>query len=551
MRDDAVLGRNAVSADLVGRALSREGDSGEDVHDQVDPEELHNIKGRVTQEDAGANHKEHGDNVDSQLELNELAHVVLDVAAPLDGRENREEVVVSHDHISVVLGGRAAVLAHSEANVSLAEGPRITETFTSHADNGVTLPKGAHKHVFNIRRSSVDEEDKLLQFLEVVPALSVLEDPRLTAALLLVLIHLHPAEKLLFEFLSANNCLFFKTLEVIFKTEADGDGLDGGFVVSGDDSDVRVGVMELVESFVDVFAQRVFKTNCGEVDKVTLEVLAALLSLKVLVVGLFVGERLHIDVLVGEADALQAKGYLIFTLWLKFLDQSIVNGLQVAMAIVAPALEVSDLAVGVDLAGAERDDFLRGTLHDNADELTAILVDFVGHSHHLAVRAEGDPAHQLVVVLTLDHHVLDRLVLGGDELEETDLDGAADGGVSSDSFDLAHLHVGIAVQNDGLVKHPLDSLVELKALGLVDLVDHVNPLHFEVASGQSGGLAGDDVDDLACSLESIKVLDEKVLLLERVNREGHSHGDDEGHTFGDADGKESGNGAGKVDGGID
>ena len=114
--------------------LSGESDGGEDVHNQVDPEKLHHAEGRVTQDQSGGYNEDDAGDIDSHLEHNELAHVVLNVTTIADRSDHSLEVIIHEDDIRMVLGGRAAILTHSEANTSLAKSAGIAKTFASDTD---------------------------------------------------------------------------------------------------------------------------------------------------------------------------------------------------------------------------------------------------------------------------------------------------------------------------------------------------------------------------------------------------------------------------------
>jgi len=110
--------------------LGGEGDGSKHVHDQVNPEKLNHIEGRVAKNKGARENKEEARNVGGHLEGNELANVVLQVSAPSDGGDDCQEVVVRKNHVGVVLGSCAAVLTHGgEADVRLTDSPGISETY--------------------------------------------------------------------------------------------------------------------------------------------------------------------------------------------------------------------------------------------------------------------------------------------------------------------------------------------------------------------------------------------------------------------------------------
>ena len=105
------------------RVLGGEGDGGEDVHDEVDPEQLDDVEGRVAEKDRGEEDEEDAGEVHSHLELDELSDVVLDVPTPADSCNHREEVVIHEDYIGMILRCRAAILSHREAHIGFAQSP--------------------------------------------------------------------------------------------------------------------------------------------------------------------------------------------------------------------------------------------------------------------------------------------------------------------------------------------------------------------------------------------------------------------------------------------
>ena len=113
------------------RVLGGKSDGSEDIHDQVDPEELHHAERRVTENEGGGYNEDDAGDVDGHLELDELAHVVLDVTSVADRSDDSLEVVVHENDIRVIFSGRAAILTHCESNAGFAERASIAESFAS------------------------------------------------------------------------------------------------------------------------------------------------------------------------------------------------------------------------------------------------------------------------------------------------------------------------------------------------------------------------------------------------------------------------------------
>ena len=142
----------------------------------------------MTDDKNSADDEDHSGDVDSELELNELADIVLDVAAEADSTDESLKLVVHHDDIAMVLGSIASILAHSEANISLTESTGISKTLTGDTDNRIGLAEGGNENMFELGSGPVDKANSLLDlFLEPSLGLVVLENPSLSAAFLCVL----------------------------------------------------------------------------------------------------------------------------------------------------------------------------------------------------------------------------------------------------------------------------------------------------------------------------------------------------------------------------
>jgi len=127
----------------IAGGLSSEGKSSESVHDQVDPEHLSRGERRLAEKASTGKDNEHSNDVDGQLELKELAHVVIDVTSEFHGNEDRAEVVVQKLDIASALGDIGTSDSHGEADVRSVKGWGIVGAVagdsngTSNADQGI------------------------------------------------------------------------------------------------------------------------------------------------------------------------------------------------------------------------------------------------------------------------------------------------------------------------------------------------------------------------------------------------------------------------------
>ena len=132
------------------RGLGCESKSGKGIHDQVDPEHLSGGKGRLAEEAGACEHNEHSDDIDGELELEELAHVVIDVTTEKDGCENGAEVIIHELDIASILGNISASDSHSETNVRSVQGGSIVGTITGHSNSFSFFDQTIDEHEFVI-----------------------------------------------------------------------------------------------------------------------------------------------------------------------------------------------------------------------------------------------------------------------------------------------------------------------------------------------------------------------------------------------------------------
>lgn len=94
------------------------------------------------------------------------------------------------------------------------------------------------------------------------------------------------------------------------------------------------------------------------------------------------------------------------------------------------------------------------------------------------------------------------------ELEKANFDGATLGHVLA----LVHLHVGVAVKNDGLLEVIEDVLSNFDSVSGVCGALSMHNFDNHLAFGERSSLSSDDFMELACGLKRIQVFDKKVLI---------------------------------------
>jgi hypothetical protein len=118
---------------------------------------------------------------------------------------------------------------------------------------------------------------------------------------------------------------------------------DGFSVVTGDDSDVGLGLVELKDSLIDVLSKAVQKADGGNQGELALDSGAGLLILELVEGIAHVLEGGGIKISVGDSDGFEASA---FGVWLLILseDDFIDDGIgEIVSTIVASALEADSL----------------------------------------------------------------------------------------------------------------------------------------------------------------------------------------------------------------
>mmetsp|Transcript_30056 Transcript_30056/g.70192 ORF Transcript_30056/g.70192 Transcript_30056/m.70192 type:complete len:475 (+) Transcript_30056:222-1646(+) len=129
-----------------GGGLGGEGEGAQGVHDEVDPQKLHRLEGCPEAQDGAKGADGEGDDVDGELELEELADVVVDGPAPHDRLDDRAKVVVQDHHVTRLLRNGRPRDAHAQPHVRLLEGRRVVGTVPRHSHNLAHLLEPLHQH---------------------------------------------------------------------------------------------------------------------------------------------------------------------------------------------------------------------------------------------------------------------------------------------------------------------------------------------------------------------------------------------------------------------
>jgi hypothetical protein len=151
----------------IGRRLCSKGKSGKGVHDEVNPEDLHGGEHIFTKEDGTHEHEDHCDDVDSELELEELADGVKDVTAEFDGGESGAEIVSGKNDLGRILGGIGAS-SHGEANIGAFERRRVIGTVAGDSDDIVPLDEAGDEEILVLGGATSHHLEVLRNLVELV-----------------------------------------------------------------------------------------------------------------------------------------------------------------------------------------------------------------------------------------------------------------------------------------------------------------------------------------------------------------------------------------------
>jgi hypothetical protein len=147
--------------------LSRQGEGSKGVHDEVHPEHLNGVERCILKEHGSEENDEHRDDVDGELELEELPHIVVNTAAVLQSDDDGTEVVIHKDDVRGALGDVSTGNTHCESNICLSESGSIVSTVTSHGDNISHGLDTGDKKVLVLGGASSKNTKVVLDFAEV------------------------------------------------------------------------------------------------------------------------------------------------------------------------------------------------------------------------------------------------------------------------------------------------------------------------------------------------------------------------------------------------
>ena len=529
---DVEQGRRSLLGQPVQRSLRSgvgcEGESGEGVHDQVDPEQLDGGQDRLflVGGNGGDKCKDDGGDVDGKLELQELSDGVVDTSTPLDGEDQRSERVVHNDNVGSLLGDLGTADTHGETDLSGLEGGSIVGTVTSDTNSVAQLAEGLDQQTLVLGRGS-GHDLKTGDDLETFGRAETTEGG---------------------SFDDDSTGRVHATLG--------SDRSSSKNVVTGAHLDGNTGLVALGNRLDDSRTKRVLDGNDGDHDEVLGKVGKSKLSLTA-----FDGEGTGLVVLVTNGDGSEALRSIEVDGPLQVGHGLLVEGDHVDV------IRTAARDIDVDVGSADLEQDFGGTLDEQPD-LSVGKVDSGSHGLDLTAEGEnlvdGSSSSSLggtgpSLLTTEQEHGGLGLGTNDDGLARLLVDILESGRVDSEGVveELGHLRTGEGaelVQVEGKVLSALTGVLGLDHTMLIsDLVGvgstrvlfqssdtlgsdtkrHGDDLH--LVQGKSTGLVGADDTGTSGSLTRSQNTNKQVLLGHSLGSKGQSQSDSQGETLGDGD----------------
>ena len=117
------------------RRLQRQCEGGEDVGNQIEPQNLESHERQRPADHQSDKHREDFRDVARQQVMEELENVPVNDPPLLDGSDDAGEVIVGDHHVGVFLGDLGPLDAHRDADVRLLHGRGVVHSVARHGDN--------------------------------------------------------------------------------------------------------------------------------------------------------------------------------------------------------------------------------------------------------------------------------------------------------------------------------------------------------------------------------------------------------------------------------
>ena len=119
--------------DVSSRFHACKSKSSENVHNEVDPNELHRIDRRFSHKDVANEHSEQTGQIDGDLELQEALNVLVHVASPHNSTHQRLKIVIGQNHGRSIASQRSA-RTHSERRICRIKRSNVGNSFANNCN---------------------------------------------------------------------------------------------------------------------------------------------------------------------------------------------------------------------------------------------------------------------------------------------------------------------------------------------------------------------------------------------------------------------------------
>ena len=135
-------GRGGRLIDVGRDGFRPDGDSGDPVGEQVDPEDLCGDEWNDEPEEGAEEHDEDLGRAPGEAEDEEESDVGVDAATLLDGRDDGRQVVVGEHEVGGLPGDLGAAVAHGDADVGSVQGRPVVHPVAGHGDDRAPVLPG-------------------------------------------------------------------------------------------------------------------------------------------------------------------------------------------------------------------------------------------------------------------------------------------------------------------------------------------------------------------------------------------------------------------------
>ncbi len=143
-----VAGVGFAEQQLLVRILSRKGERGERIHNQINPKHLNRFQDFLLQQCGPNKRAGDGHDVDCELELKKLSNGVVNVASPKHCLDDRVKIVVDEDYCCGLARHLGPCDPHRESHVGLLQSGSVVGSVSRNCDNVPPFLEPSHEAIF-------------------------------------------------------------------------------------------------------------------------------------------------------------------------------------------------------------------------------------------------------------------------------------------------------------------------------------------------------------------------------------------------------------------